>query len=55
MKEYFVRVEETTWVYVDADNEEDAIIAAYEKAWRTCPDEQTAEIIDVSEDDDGEV
>ena len=52
MKEYFVRVEETTWVYVDADNEEDAILAAYEKAWRCGPDERNAEIIDVSEDED---
>ena len=52
MKEYEIEVTSVTTVYVEADNEDEAIVKAYEKAWYTAPDINNAEIISVTSEDD---
>ena len=52
MKEYQVEVTSVTTIYVEADNEDEAIVKAYEKAWSTAPDSNDAVIVDVTELED---
>lgn len=50
-KEYYVRIETTTWVYVDAENEDEAKELAYDAAFTMPADELNAVILDVSEEE----
>lgn len=54
MKEYYVRVEQINWVYVDAENEEEARNLAYDRAFTECADELFTEIIDEEDIEDDE-
>lgn len=51
MREYVVEVTSVTTLYVEADNEDEAIVKAYEKAWYTAPDINNAVIVSVTSED----
>ena len=51
-KNYYVCVTETYWVWVDAENEDEALRNACEKAWAEGPDEIETDILEVEEDED---
>jgi len=47
MKEYKIEVTSTTTVYIEADNEEAALMAAYHEALNASPDFYDSVIVDV--------
>lgn len=47
MKEYKIEVTSITTVYIEADNEEAALMAAYHEALNTSPDFYDSVIVDV--------
>lgn len=49
MKEYEIQVTTVTTVYVDADNDEEALERAYVKAMSAVADSNDAVIIDVTD------
>ena len=49
MKEYEIQITSVTTVYVEADNEEDAISMAYEQALSVAPDSNNAVVVNVIE------
>lgn len=51
---YYVRVQETHWVWVDANDDNEAIMNAYEKAWREVADETDAEILEIEEEENND-
>lgn len=52
MKQYEIKVEQTIYVLVEAETDEEALTAAYAAAWETAPDFNEATIIDSWEYDD---
>ena len=52
MKEYVIEVTSVTTVYVEAENESEALDKAYEEALRIVPDSNDATIIDVTDLED---
>lgn len=52
MKEYQIEVTSVTVVYVEADNEDEAVREACASAFNNCPDIYNAEIINVTDLED---